>query len=225
MKSRHWVTLFVFAVSAALLTGIGLRLRGGEEENGGGAGSEADSVTEAVQSTAAQAAFAAGVAVPVEGAVVQRDTFVVWIEATGRAAPLRSASLNAEVAGPVLQAPVQEGGRVSAGQLLALIDPAPYRLGVRRADAEVARAQAEFQNLTLFDDDIDDEVVRQERERQAKIRSGLIAAEASLEEAEYELAKTEIRAPFAGRVADLEVARGLAREHDRRRLGLASAGE
>jgi RND family efflux transporter MFP subunit len=208
MKSRHWVTLFVMAVGAAILTGIGLRLRSGEEDGAATGDSEADSVTEAVQSTAAQTAFAAGVAVPVEGAAVQRDTFVVWVEATGRAAPFRSAALNAEVEGPVLEAPVQEGGRVATGQLLARIDPAPYRLGVRRADAEVARAQAEFLNLTLFDDDIAEQTVRDERERQARIRSGLTAAEASLEEAQYQLAKTEILAPFAGFVADLEIVQG-----------------
>jgi RND family efflux transporter MFP subunit len=173
------------AVGAAILTGIGLRLRSGEEDGAATGDSEADSVTEAVQSTAAQTAFAAGVAVPVEGAAVQRDTFVVWVEATGRAAPFRSAALNAE-----------------------RIDPAPYRLGVRRADAEVARAQAEFLNLTLFDDDIAEQTVRDERERQARIRSGLTAAEASLEEAQYQLAKTEILAPFAGFVADLEIVQG-----------------
>ena len=107
MKSRHWVTLFVLAVGAALLTGIGLRLQGGDEDDAGTGNSEADSVTEAVQSTAAQTAFAAGVAVPVEGAAVQRDTFVVWVEATGRAVPARSADLSAEVEGPVLDVPVR----------------------------------------------------------------------------------------------------------------------
>ena len=210
MKSRHWVTLAVFAIMLALLAGVFLRLRAtGEEDGGGGTGgSSADSVRAAVRSTAAAAAFAAEVAVSVEGARVRRDTFVVWVDATGRAAALRSASLQAEVAGPVRSVPVHEGGAVRADQLLVAIDPAPYALNVRRAEAEVARALAEFQNLTLFDDDIEEEDVRAERRKQARIRSGLIAAEASLEEARYELAKTEIRAPFAGRVANLSVVEG-----------------
>lgn len=209
MKPRHWVTLVVVVIAGALLVGIMWRLRAGEEEDATGAGdSVADSVRAAVQSTAAQTAFASEIAMPVQGAVIRRDTFVVWIDAEGRAAALRSAPLHAEVEGSVLEVPVREGQQVGTGELLARIDPVPYELKVRRAQAEVDKAQAEFENLTLFDEEIEDPAVRQGRERQARIRSGLSTAEADLEEAEYGLAKTELRAPFAGRLANLAIVQG-----------------
>jgi HlyD family secretion protein len=210
MKPRHWVTLVVVVIAGALLVGIMLRLRAGEEDDSSSAGTDptADSVRAAVQSTAAEAAFASEIAVPVQGAVIRRDTFVVWIDAEGRAAALRSAPLYAEVEGSVLEVPVREGQRVAAGALLARIDPVPYQLTVRRRQAEVDRAQAEFENLTLFDEEIEDPALREGRERQARIRSGLSAAEADLEEAEYELAKTQIRAPFTGRLANLAIVQG-----------------
>lgn len=210
MKPRHWVTLVVVVIAGALLTGIMLRLRAGDEEEASTSSgdSAADSVRAAVQSTAAQAAFASEIAVPVRGAVIRRDTFVVWIEAEGRAAALRSAPLFAEVEGPVLEVPVREGQRVGAGELLARIDPAPYELDVRRAQAEVGRARAEFDNLTLFDEEIENPTTREERRRQARFRSGLAVAEADLEKAEYELAKTGISAPFPGRVANLAIVQG-----------------
>lgn len=210
MKARHWVTLVVVLIAGALLAGIMLRLRAGEEEDEtpGGSDPTADSVRAAVQSTAAQSAFAAEISVPVQGALIRRDTFVVWVEAEGRAAALRNAPLHTEVEGSVLEVPVREGQHVAADQLLARIDPAPYQLRVRRAEAEVDRAQAEFQNLTLFDEEIEDPEVRRERRTQARIRSGLSTAEADLEEAQYELAKTEIRAPFSGRLANLAVVQG-----------------
>lgn len=210
MKPRHWVTLVVVLIAGALLVGIMLRLQAGDEdENPTSTGdSTADSVRAAVQSTAAQTAFASEIAVPVQGAVIRRDTFVVWIDAEGRAAALRSAPLHAEVEGPVLEVPVREGQRVQPGDLLARIDSEPYELSVRRAQSEVDRAQAEFENLTLFDEEIEDPEVRQGRERQARIRSGLSTAEADLEQAEYELAKTRILAPFAGRLANLAIVQG-----------------
>jgi HlyD family secretion protein len=210
MKARHWVTLLVVAIAGALLTGIMLRLQAGEDEEDTSSSGDptADSVRAAVQSTAAQSAFAAEISVPVRGAVIRRDTFVVWVEAEGRAAALRNAPLHAEVEGSVLEVPVREGQRVGAEDLLARIDPAPYQLQVRRREAQVAQAQAEFQNLTLFDEEIEDPEVRRDRRTQARIRSGLSTAEADLEEAEYELAKTQIRAPFAGRVANLAVVQG-----------------
>lgn len=207
MKARHGVTLLVFLLGAILVGGIFVRLREGGE-SGTPAANDVDSVRAAVRSTAASAAFATEVAVPVEGARVSRDTFIMWIEASGRAAALRSAPLHAEVEGPAVEVPVREGEVVASGALVARVDPAPYRLAVRKAQAEVDKAKAEFQNLTLFDEEITDAGVRAERERQAQIRSGLTAAEASLEEARYELAKTEIRAPFAGRVANLAVVEG-----------------
>ena len=210
MKPRHWVTLVVVVIAGALLVGIMLRLRAGDEsdDSPSSTDSAADSVRAAVQSTAAQTAFASEIAVPVRGAVIRRDTFVVWIDAEGRAAALRSAPLYAEVEGPVLEVPVREGQRVGTEELLARIDPVPYQLKVRRAQADVDRARAEFDNLTLFDEEIEDSSVRQGRARQARARSGLSGAEADLEVAEYELAKTEIRAPFEGRLANLAIVQG-----------------
>lgn len=200
------VVLGVALAALVVLGGIFLRLQGaGEEDAAGMAAAEAE---ETVRATAAEAAFPTEVAVPVAGARTVRDTFVIWVEAQGRAAALRSAPLHAEVAGPVVAAPLREGERVAAGQLLIRIDPAPYELEVRSAEAELERARAEFRSLTLFDDDIGDEAVREERERQARIRSGLPASEAAVERARYELSKTEIRAPFAGRLANLAVGEG-----------------
>lgn len=209
MKPRHWVTLFVVLVLGAALTGIFLRLDAGDEEGAESSGDAAtDSVRAAVETTASTAAFATEVALPVEGAVLQRDTFVLWVSASGRAAARRSAPLHAEVEGSVLEVPVREGGYIQQGQLLVQLDTALYKLRVRRAQATLDQARAEYQDKILFDDQIEDPALRAERAEQARIRVGLDDREAALEEAEYELAKTRIVAPFSGRVANLGVAEG-----------------
>ena len=209
MKSRHWVTLVVFLVLGAALTGVFLRIRaGGDEEPGDGGDATTDSVRAAVESTAAAQAFATEIALPVEAAVIERDTFVIWVSASGRAAALRTAALHAEVEGPVVDTSVREGGYIAAGDVLVRIDPTLYDLRVRQAQARLDRARADYEDKILFDDRITDPAVREERARQARIRVGLEENEAALEEAQYELAKTAIHAPFAGRVANLAVTPG-----------------
>ncbi|MEN8144661.1 MAG: efflux RND transporter periplasmic adaptor subunit [Gemmatimonadota bacterium] len=209
MKSRHLVTLAVFGIAAALLTSVFLKLRANDADPDEASDSAAvDSARAAAQSTAATTAFATSIAVPVEGAEVGEGTFVVWVNAEGEAAPRRSAPLQAEVGGPVVSVPVTEGSYVRAGQLIARIDPALYELDLAEAQGALDQALAEFRDLTLGDDRIADSEVRAEREVQARVRSGLVGAEARLERARYDLRRTEVRAPYAGRVANLVVASG-----------------
>jgi membrane fusion protein (multidrug efflux system) len=206
MKSRYLVTILVFVVAAAALGGIYLRLKqNSEEAPEDSEGATVDSARAAAQSTAASTAFATGVAVPVEGAVVERGTFVLWVSAEGQATAIRRAPLHAQVGGPVVEVPVREGAWVSAGDVIARIDPVEYEISRKEAQGALEQAEASYQDLTLGDDTIDDPEVLAVRQAQARIRSGLAGAEARLEQAEYNLEKTVIRAPYAGRLANLVV--------------------
>jgi RND family efflux transporter MFP subunit len=60
----------------------------------------------------------------------------------------------------------------------------------------------------MFDDEIEDERIRSERARFARAKSGLADAELGVREAELQLQRTRIRAPFAGRVASIRVVEG-----------------
>lgn len=208
MKSRHWVTLVVFLVLGVALIGIFLRLNAEEGDGPESTGDAAtDSVVAAVGATASAAAFATDIWLPVGGAVIQRGAFVLWVTASGRAAPRRSAALHAEVEGSVVEAPVREGSFVREGQLIVRLDPTLFEIRLKRAQAALDRVRAEFDDKVLFDDDLPDST-RRARAEQARIRVGLDEQEANLAEAEYELAKTEIFAPFSGRVANLAVSPG-----------------
>ena len=208
MKARHWVTLIVLLIAGAAVVGIFMRLNESEEDGPLTFGDPAaDSVAEEVRGTASAAAFATDIWLPVEGAVIQRDTFVLWVTASGRAASLRSAPLHSEVQGSVTTVPVQEGEQVRSGQLVARIDPTLYEIREQRAQAGVDQARADFEDRVLFDDQMPDSA-RAVRAEQARIRVGLPDREAALAEARYELEKTRIVAPFAGRVANLGVAQG-----------------
>ncbi len=208
MKSRYIVTVIVLALGFAAMTGIYLRLQenaAADDEPESETSVVVDSALEAARGTAATSAFATGVAVPVEAGAARRGTFVIWASAEGQAAALRRAPLAAEVTGSIVEVPVREGDFVRSGQLIARIDPSVYELDLKEAEGALEQAMSTFSELTLGDQRIEDEAVRTERAGQARVRSGLAGAEARVEMARYDLQKTEFRAPYSGRVANLAV--------------------
>lgn len=195
----------VVIVVLLLASGIYLRIGGAgrTEDAGAGAG---DSVER--PDVSAASAFATGVAIPVEGAAVVRDTLILAVEASGQAAARRRAGLLAQVAAQVLSVRVQENAPVAAGDLLMQLDTTELALAVAEAGARVGAAHARFREQTLFDDRIEDPAVRAERERVARAQSGLDEAEVALARAKHELSRAWVRAPFAGRAASIKVVPG-----------------
>ncbi len=152
--------------------------------------------------------FSTDVAQPVGAVEVVRDTLWIKVTAAGEAAAHRNAKLVARIEGAAQSVPVRENDRVDTGRLLVRIDSTEYALAVARARSVLLKAEADFQQLVLFDDEIADPDVRAERERLARSRSGLDEATVALEEARLALDRTSIRAPFPGRVANLMVVPG-----------------
>jgi HlyD family secretion protein len=162
------------------------------------------------EQVSAAANFATNVSIPVEGATVVRDTLVISVSAAAQAAAERRAVVYARVEGPITRVRVRENDAVRAGQVLIEVDTTEYALRVRSAEAQVAQAFANYQSQVLGDDQIPDPEIRAERERLARAKSGLDQAEVGLEQARLELERTRVRAPFAGRVANLRVVAGQA---------------
>ncbi len=203
LAGRTFGILGAVVVVALLGGGIYLRLSG----NGS---STTDAAVAAVPEGGAGQVSSAGnfstdVPIPVEGARVRRDTLVVSVSAAAEAAASRQAKLLAQVEGQVTRVRVRENMSVAAGRVIVEIDTTEYALAVARARAQLDKAAATFRELTLFDDQIVDPDVRAERARVARAKSGLEDAEIALRESELRLARTQIRAPFAGRVASLRV--------------------
>ncbi len=200
-------SLITGAVSVALLgvlaAGMYARIHASNADDGDAAQPDTSGVA-----VSATSAFSTDVPIPVEGAKVVKDTLVLSVTASGEAAPYRETKLLARVDGPVAAAAVREGQPVGAGSALVQLDTAEYALGVRQAQAQLDQAKASYREKTLFDDRIEDASVRAERERVARAQSGLEAAEVQLERARLDLSRTTITAPFAGRVASLEVVPG-----------------
>ena len=126
--------------------------------------------------------------------------------------PRTESLLVAQVSGRLLavSASFEEGGFFEPGEILLTIEPADYRLGLTQAGGNLARAE-----LHLAREKAEATAARQElrsiadltpdplalREPQVKeALAAVAAAEASVTLAQLQLERTEVRAPFAGRV-------------------------
>jgi RND family efflux transporter MFP subunit len=126
--------------------------------------------------------------------------------------PLRSADVASRLSGTVASVYVQDGSDAESGQLLVKLDQATYvaAIGVaeaalRRANATVEQAQLQLEQLPPDASPGQVEAV-QANVRVAEAEHAL--AESTLAEAQTALQQTEVRAPFAGTVADVVIAAG-----------------
>ena len=143
------------------------------------------------------------------------DKVQLSVKAQGESRPRTEIDLVPEVAGKIIYVSPKflSGGLFSKGDVLYRIDQADYNVGVIRAEASVARAQ---QVLTREEAEgaiaaQDWEDLGEGREASAltlrepqllEARAGLQSAQADLENAQLRLARTEVRAPFNGRVRE-----------------------
>lgn len=189
----------VLLVVAALGAGVWLRISADAEAEDAPEGGEAV--------TAASSMFSSDVAIAVEGAPVLLDTLVLSVSASGQAEGWRRAMVTAEVAGRVDRVPVRESQVVGPGEVLLTLDPVDYELALEEAEARLDRAEADYRERLLFDADLPADV-REERDRSARLKSGLGEAEIAVRRARLDLERTRVRSPFPGRVASLQVVPG-----------------
>lgn len=137
------------------------------------------------------------------------------VSTQGLVRAVTQATLSAQVAGKVVYvAPAfADGGAFTKGALLARIDPADYELALVRAQAQVAQAEEnmireEAESAIALTDwqelgregEPSDLVLR--KPQLAQTRAALAAAKAAVRGAELDLSRTEIRAPFDGRIME-----------------------
>jgi RND family efflux transporter MFP subunit len=146
--------------------------------------------------------------VSVQGAVVVTDTLWTHVVATGQAEAYRRSLVANRASGIVIDVRVQENQSVQAGEVLVRLDTLDAALDLAQARANLTLAQADFEERMLFAGEVLDSVSLKERGRIVRAVSGLDHAEISLERAQRAFSSTEIRAPFAGRVADLRAVEG-----------------
>lgn len=154
---------------------------------------------------------------PVRVAEVERGTFEVYAKALGTVTPLNTVNVRSRVSGQLMEVHFEEGQRVKAGDLLAVIDPRPYEVALQQAQGTLAQNRALLQNAEvdlkryrgLFNDD---SIAKQTLDTQQALvnqyRGTLAANQAAVDEAKLNLQFTQIRAPIDGRVGLRQLDKG-----------------
>jgi RND family efflux transporter MFP subunit len=167
---------------------------------------------------AAQAAIQQGMPAPqVSVAKVLERQITNFQEFTGRIEAVERVELRPRVSGYIESVAFREGADVKKGDVLFTIDPRPYEATLKRARAELARAQSA------------DRQAQSERERAVKLlalralsqeefdartagseksSADVQAAQAAVDAAELDLAFTRVRAPITGIVGRAEITAG-----------------
>lgn len=137
------------------------------------------------------------------------EPFEVFYPSLGTVTALNTVNIRSRVAGELVEIAFEEGQKIKAGDLLARIDPRPYRIALEQAKGTLAQNRALLKNARL---DLaryqklyaDDSIARQTLDtQQADVNQyqGMIANnQAAVDEAQLNLDYTEIRAPIDGRL-------------------------
>lgn len=169
---------------------------------------DAPSAAEGAVVESVQEQFRTELPVPVAGAVAILDTLRISVGAEGRAEAIRLAKVKARKSGLLSDLRVRENQLVEAGDTLARIDTTEYALDLAARGAALRRAQADYRARVLGDEAIADPEVREARDKLARAVTGLEQAEVDYRRAVLDMEQTVVRAPFAGRVADIMVVAG-----------------
>jgi membrane fusion protein, multidrug efflux system len=132
----------------------------------------------------------------------------------GRVVAVDEVQLRARVTGFLEQRLFEEGADVDAGDLLFVIEKAPYQAVVeqRRARAEANRANTAVQlqrgEELVKNKNISQAEVDQRRAADQMAAAKILEAQAALKQAQLNLGYTEIRAPIAGRISRADFSSG-----------------
>ena len=149
----------------------------------------------------------------------QTETHRHRVRTQGTVAPRSEADLVPEVSGRVvwISPSLAAGGFFEAGEPLIRLERRDFELAVKRQRAAVQRAASELEFAAselkrrqgLSDAGVASPSQLSEKRRSAAVaESNLVDARASLEQAQRDLERTEISAPFDGRVREEQVEAG-----------------
>lgn len=151
---------------------------------------------------------------------VQPQSIQLMVRSQGTVMPRTETALSVEVSGRILEIAdnFRAGGHIEAGEVLLRIDPADYQAAVAARTADLASARLTLaQEEALAEQAVADwealgegtpSALTLRKPQLALARARIDSAEAILRQAQRDLARTEVRAPYTGRVLSKTVDRG-----------------
>lgn len=146
---------------------------------------------------------------PVHVVKVTKEDLKVHIKAIGSVVPLNTVTVRSRVDGQLLRILFEEGQQVKAGELLAEIDPATYKVRLNQAEGSLQETRAQLKNaeddLRLYEQLLTkNSIARQQYDKQVslveQLRGTLKNHTGQLDDARLQLSYTRITAPISGRL-------------------------
>lgn len=145
----------------------------------------------------------------VSASAVERVDLPVHYNALGTVTAFNTVVVRSRVDGELIKVLFEEGQRVKAGDLLAVIDPRSYRVALDEAEGTLQQNQAQLRNAEIDlqryrDLFAEDSIARQTLDTQQALvnqyRGTLKANQASVDQAKFNLQFSQVRAPIGGRL-------------------------
>jgi multidrug efflux system membrane fusion protein len=146
---------------------------------------------------------------PVHVVKVTKEDLKVHIKAIGSVVPLNTVTVRSRADGQLLRILFEEGQQVKAGDLLAEIDPATYKVRLDQAEGTLQETRAQLKNaeedLRLYERLIEQKsIAKQQFDKQQalveQLRGTLKNHTGQLDDARLQLSYTRITAPITGRL-------------------------
>ncbi|TWF58722.1 efflux RND transporter periplasmic adaptor subunit [Neorhizobium alkalisoli] len=162
--------------------------------------------------TVADAQQASSQAPSVTTATLHAQSLPLSYSYAARLSAFRQTEIRARVSGILLKRNFVEGASVKAGDVLFLIDPAPFQAALAQAQAELGQQQAQLdqatreeqRNVRLFNQNVGSEKSRDDAISARQLaQAAVAAAEAQVQTADLNLSYTRVAAPIDG-VTSLE---------------------